>query len=304
MNDVALMLARPQLQVIADPVLADYGIRLRILRLDQIHPLVSGNKWYKLKLNLAAARAQGSTTVLSFGGAYSNHLYALAAAGKMLGLQTIGVVRGEDVPGRNPVLDFASAQGMHLHFISRAAYARKAECTFQDALRKQFGDVYIVPEGGANLAGVQGCAEIASALHWDEDSAKRYVTLACGTGTTLAGLLAGLSTPCRVLAYSVLKGEDRLSATVKAWLDECGTGASADWHINTAFHCGGYARTTPALQRFMSAFKARTEIELDYVYTGKMMYGLYQMLANGEFAAGSDIIAIHTGGLAGAPISW
>lgn len=275
---------------------------LQILRLDLLHPLVSGNKWYKLRLNLQAARELGHDTVLSFGGAYSNHLHALAAAGSIQGLKTIGVVRGEAVVPSNATLTFARQQGMQLYHVTRADYRTKNSPTFIARLHERFGDFFLIPEGGANVAGVQGCADIAELLNWSAPVAatssvsERVVALACGTGTTLAGLLLGRREDYRILGVSALKG-DFLENDVHTALEACGVADPGNWHITQEWHGGGYARFNPELLDFIRGFQHRTGIPLEPVYTGKLLLGLYRMMERGDFARGTEIIAIHTGGL-------
>ncbi|OGT72912.1 MAG: hypothetical protein A3H44_04010 [Gammaproteobacteria bacterium RIFCSPLOWO2_02_FULL_57_10] len=290
-------MATPLLHVIDDVVTRSAGVSLRMLRLDQVHPLLSGNKWYKLHLNLQAARECGYPTVLSFGGAYSNHLYALAAAGKLFGFRTIGVIRGEILQPLNPTLAFAQEQGMELHAVSRTDYRDKTSPEFLAELTERFGACHVIPEGGGNEAGVLGCTEIASSLEWSAEAKDRLVTLACGTGATMAGIIAGLTVPCQTTGFSVLKGGEFLQQQVLDFLRTVEAPDPGSWHINTQWHFGGYARSTPELLAFIHDFTERTGIPLEPVYTGKMMYGLYAMLAAGEIARGSEIIAIHTGGI-------
>lgn len=275
---------------------------LQILRLDLLHPHLSGNKWYKLRLNLQAAKEQGHDTVLSFGGAYSNHLHALAAAGRMQGLKTIGVVRGEPAVPSNATLTFARQQGMELYHVTRADYRSKNDPAFLARLQERFGDFFLIPEGGANVAGVQGCADIAKLLNWSAPVAamsspsERVVALACGTGTTLAGLLLGREEDYRILGISALKG-DFLENDVRMALQSCGVADPGNWRITQEWHGGGYARFSPELLDFIRGFQQRTGIPLEPVYTGKLLLGLYRMLERGEFPPGTEIIAIHTGGL-------
>lgn len=287
----------PVLDSIDDPLLRGRDIELRMLRLDRIHPQISGNKWYKLKHNLLAARAQSQDTVLSFGGAYSNHLVALAAASKACALRSVGIVRGEAPKVLNPALQFAQQQGMTLHFVSRSDYRLKEDPEFIAALEQRFGAFYMIPEGGSNLLGVRGCAEIAAHLHWQRAAAPRCVVLACGTAATLAGVVSAVPKDCDVVGVSVLKGVDTLSPQVDAWLGQLTCDRDKRWSIKTQYHHGGYGKTSAALNSFIDAFEARTGIPLEPVYTGKMMWGLYQMIETGEIARGTEIIALHTGGL-------
>lgn len=273
-----------------------------MLRLDLLHPQISGNKWFKLRLNLQAARERGYDTVLSFGGAYSNHLHALAAAGKMQGFKTIGVVRGEPVVPINATLAFAREHGMELYHVTRADYRNKSDPAFLASLQKRFGEFFLIPEGGANIAGVQGCADIAGLLHWSAPAAatssrsERVVALACGTGTTLAGLLLGRKEDYRILGVSALKG-DFLENDVRKALQNCGVADPGNWRITEEWHGGGFARFSPELLDFIQDFRRRTGIPLEPVYTGKLLLGLYRMMERGEFPRGTEIIAIHTGGL-------
>lgn len=274
-----------------------------MLRLDLLHPQISGNKWFKLRLNLQAARERGYDTVLSFGGAYSNHLHALAAAGKMQGFKTIGVVRGEPVVPINATLAFAREHGMELYHVTRADYRNKSDPAFLASLQERFGKFFLIPEGGANIAGVQGCADIAGLLHWSAPAAatassrsERVVALACGTGTTLAGLLLGRKEDFRILGVSALKG-DFLENDVRKALRNCGVADPGNWRITEEWHGGGFARFSPELLDFIQDFRRRTGIPLEPVYTGKLLLGLYRMMERGEFPRGTEIIAIHTGGL-------
>ena len=283
------------LQVIEDERLDRAGVSLLIKREDLIHPLVSGNKWHKLKYNLTAARQQGYGTLLSFGGAYSNHIHALAAAARAHGFQSVGVIRGEPYEPLNPTLQFAVEQGMRLHYLNRLAYRRKYEADILDALRARFGDFYLIPEGGSNPLGVRGCGDIVT----DIDQAFDVLVCACGTGATLAGLVAGLEGRARALGIAVLKGAGFLNGEVRRFLAEVGAPACDNWSLALDFHCGGYAKTSPGLLAFMSDFERRHAIPLDPVYTGKMLYGLFELIGKGEFARGTTIVAIHSGGLQG-----
>jgi 1-aminocyclopropane-1-carboxylate deaminase len=264
---------------------------------------MSGNKWRKLRYNLLEASNQGKQTLLTFGGAYSNHIYAVAAAGKFSGFRTIGLIRGEEHLPLNPTLAFARETGMQLHYISREEYRRKQEPAFLRGLQEKFGDYYLIPEGGSNALAVKGCAEIIE----DICIPYHYLCCPCGTGGTLAGLIAGTSTPSQTLfGFSALKEGKFLEEDVKHLLaayqqlePENVLGHGASWLIQTDYHFGGYAKTTPALFEFIRWFERTHAIALEQVYTGKMMYGMYDLLKQGYFKPGSVIIAIHTGGLQG-----
>jgi 1-aminocyclopropane-1-carboxylate deaminase len=253
------------------------GVRVFLKRDDLIHPDLPGNKWRKLRHNLAEARAQGHDTLLTFGGAYSNHIRATAAAGRIFGFATIGLIRGEEHLPLNDVLAFARAQGMELRYLDRTSYRSKPVPE---------GRFYLLPEGGSNALAVRGCAELPAEI------AEPYDLICCpvGTGGTLAGLALG--TGRRALGFSVLKGGDFLDSEVTRLQ---GDGLTANWSIETRFHCGGYARRTAELDRFLADFAVRHGIRLDRIYTGKMMLGLFTLVARGEIAAGTRVVAVITG---------
>ncbi|GAB2829446.1 1-aminocyclopropane-1-carboxylate deaminase/D-cysteine desulfhydrase [Streptomyces daliensis] len=252
-----------------------------------------GNKYRKLAPNLRAAAEQGHGTLLTFGGAYSNHLRATAAAGRLLGLATIGVVRGDELAARplNPSLERCAADGMRLHFVSRADYRRRTEPAFHAELRAHFGDVYLVPEGGSNALAVEGCAALGRELRGRTDVA----AVACGTGGTLAGLAAGLAPGQRALGIPVLKG-GFLDGEVARLQRAAYGGRRGDWSLDDRFHCGGYARTTGELDAFAAAFSARHALpQLDRVYVAKLLYGLAALAEEGAFAPGTTVTAVVTG---------
>ncbi|MEX0739797.1 MAG: pyridoxal-phosphate dependent enzyme [Pseudohongiella sp.] len=295
-------------QSVHDDVLQAHDVSLRVIRFDLAHPTVGGNKWYKLQRNLALAREQGATRLLSFGGAYSNHLYALAAAGAAAGFETVGVVRGELVQPLNSTLAFAHAHGMQLIPVSRATYRRRSDADYIAGLHHQYGPFYLIPEGGANVAGVRGCEDMATVLATlIPDLADCEIALACGTGTTLAGLLSGLrllykhqtneSRPF-VRGVAVLKGADFLRHDIRHWLTCVNSPAKdEDWCLETDYHGGGYARVNQDLSDFVVRFARMHNIALEPVYTGKLMQALYQRIGSGLYPPGSRILALHTGGL-------
>ncbi|MFG2288666.1 1-aminocyclopropane-1-carboxylate deaminase/D-cysteine desulfhydrase [Streptomyces sp. NPDC048595] len=283
------------LQEIEDEPFARRGVRLLLKRDDLIHPDLPGNKWRKLAPNLRAAAAAGERALLTFGGAYSNHLRATAAAGRLLGFATIGVVRGDELAGAplNWSLARCAADGMRLHFIDRAAYRRKTEADVLDALHDRFGAFRVIPEGGSNALAAQGCAELGRELRGAADT----VAVACGTGGTLAGLAAGLAPGQRALGVPVLKGGTPhfLQETVEE-LQRAAFGAPrGDWRLQTRFHCGGYARSTPQLDAFADAFAARHGLPLERVYVAKLLYGLTALVEEGAFPPGSTVAAVVTG---------
>lgn len=300
---VGLSISTPPLESLSCELLRQADVSVNVLRLDKCHPLLSGNKWYKLKHNLAYLQSQPDLPILSFGGAYSNHLHALAAAGKLLGMETIGVVRGELVEPLNPVLAFAKEQGMTLIGISRSDYRRKQDSGYLEQLRLKFGDFHLLPEGGGNSLALRGCEEIASLLRWQKSESNRLVALCCGTGVTMAGLIRGLAGQESghapdVLGVSVLKGDGYLQSEVAAHLGCYGNGRQIQWRVDDTYHCGGYARTSPALQSFLSEFAECSDIPLEPVYTGKLFYALFDLIAKGAIPRGTDVVAIHSGGVA------
>ncbi|MGK5501102.1 1-aminocyclopropane-1-carboxylate deaminase/D-cysteine desulfhydrase [Streptomyces sp. URMC 125] len=276
-----------------DERFAHHGVRLLLKRDDLIHPEIPGNKWRKLVPNLRAALAGGERTLLTFGGAYSNHLRATAAAGRLLGLSTVGVVRGDELAGRplNASLARCAADGMRLHFVTRAAYRRKEDPEWTARLRDLFGPFRLVPEGGSNAEAVRGAAALGRELRGAADVA----AVACGTGGTLAGLAAGLGEGQRAVGFAVLRG-GFLPAEVERLQRAAFGGRRGAWTVEERFHCGGYARTTGALEDFARDFGARHGLpDLDRVYVAKMLYGLSAMAGEGAFAPGTSVAAVVTG---------
>jgi 1-aminocyclopropane-1-carboxylate deaminase len=267
------------------------GVRLLLKRDDLIHPDLVGNKWRKLAPNLATAHGR---TVVTFGGAYSNHLRATAAAGRLLGLSTVGVVRGEELAGRplNPSLARCVADGMRLHFADRPTYRRKAEPGTLTALLRAAGaeDAVVVPEGGSNAAAVRGCRALGEELAGHAD----VVALACGTGGTLAGLAAGLPRGRRTLGIPVLKG-GFLADEVRRLQQRAFGGLRGTWSLDDRFHCGGYARITPELDSFAADFERRHGLPVERVYVAKMLYGLLALAEEGAFPRGTTLAAVITG---------
>ncbi len=278
-------------QFIDLPVLTEKNITLALKREDLIHPVISGNKYRKLKYNLLYAKEEGFRTLLSFGGAFSNHILAVAAAGNENSFETIGIIRGEELQqklGLNPTLSRARNLGMQLKFISRDHYRRKGDTDFIEALKKEFGDFYIIPEGGTNGLAIKGCEEILT----EGDKQYDVVTTCVGTGGTIAGIINSSSSHQEIIGFSALKG-GFLS-------DEIRTMTTGDnWKLKTNYHFGGYAKVSETLVDFINNFKTETRIPLDPIYTGKMLFGLLDMIKNDNFAPGTRILAIHTGGLQG-----
>jgi 1-aminocyclopropane-1-carboxylate deaminase/D-cysteine desulfhydrase-like pyridoxal-dependent ACC family enzyme len=268
---------------------------LYIKREDLADPYIGGNKWRKLKYNLIQAQEQNITTLLTFGGAWSNHIFATAAAGKRFGFKTIGIIRGEPHKNINPTLQFALDCGMHLEFVDRATYRNKTSPAFITELHDRYGDFYLLPEGGSNQLALKGCAEIVT----DIDTPFDIITVASGTGTTLAGIVTALNPTQHAIGFAVLKGADFLNSDVSKMLTDNGHQSMHNWHIECNYHFGGYAKTTPELFTFIRQFKSDFGVELDAVYTGKMFYGLFDLISKNAFDSGTRIIAVHTGGVQG-----
>jgi 1-aminocyclopropane-1-carboxylate deaminase len=282
------------IQEISDPLLGDGSFNLYLKRDDLISAEFPGNKWRKLKNNLEAARRGGCRTLLTFGGAYSNHVRATAAAGRRFGFATIGVIRGEEHQPLNPSLRYAVTQGMRLSYLDRASYRRKAEPDVLAALRDRFGEFYLLPEGGSNALAARGCAELPAEL--SAQVPFDVLCVPCGSGGTLAGVAAGLTTGQRAIGFSALRGGARfLPAAVLALQEAAFGGRRGQWQADDEFHFGGFARRTPELDRFIAGFRDRHDLTLDRVYVAKMMYGLYTHAARGTFSAGTTVVAVITG---------
>lgn len=292
------MLLTPQttpIQEVRDPLLDQCGVRLLVKRSDLVHATISGNKWYKLKYNLLAARQQGQKTLLSFGGAYSNHIYALAAAGDEYGFKTIGVIRGEACQPLNATLQFAVAHGMTLHYLNRVDYREKESSVLLKRLQQQFGQFYLLPEGGTNALAVQGCREMLEGVTEPFD----IVACACGTGGSFAGVVAALNGQQQALGVAVLKGAGFLGNAVEHWVWQSIAQRQSNWRIEYDYHHGGYAKVAPELFVFMQRFEQMHGILLDPVYTGKLFFALYGLAAKGHFNRGTTLLAVHSGGLQG-----
>jgi 1-aminocyclopropane-1-carboxylate deaminase len=297
--ELAELLRNTPVQRVHLPELEQRGVELALWRLDLIDAAAPGNKLFKLWENLRAARAQGYRRVLSCGGAFSNHIHALALTGAAAGFDTVGVIRGDSSSAANPTLSDAVEAGMTLHFVSREHYRQRDSAAFRAELEARFGPCYFIPEGGSNRLGALGCRIIGQQIAgWEQRP--DLVALPCGTGATLAGVVAGLEDRCAALGVAVLKDGDFLHAAVRAQLQELDAAACMRWRIDTHNHGGGYAKVAPALRQFVTQFGQRTDIPLEPIYTGKMLYALYSAIERGEFAPGTRLLALHTGGLQGA----
>jgi 1-aminocyclopropane-1-carboxylate deaminase len=281
------------LQKIRDEITSRQEVNLYMLRTDLNHPDISGNKLYKLKYNLQAACRANKSMLLTFGGAFSNHIAAVAAAGKIYGFETVGIIRGEAYTALNPTLQFASDQGMQLEYVSRELYRQKEELLRY--VKHKYGEhIFLIPEGGSNELGILGCKEIVQhvPIHFD------HIASACGTGTTLTGIILSLKSVQQALGFQVLKAPQYIRQEVNRQLQISGQ-QKTNWCVFENYHFGGYAKIKAELTAFIENFENSHRIPLDPVYTGKMMYGLYDLIEKGHFKKGETIVAVHTGGLQG-----
>lgn len=277
------------LVAVDDERFARHGVTLLLKRDDLIHPDLPGNKWRKLAPNLADGDGR---PVLTFGGAYSNHLRATAAAGRLLGFATVGVVRGDELAGRplNPSLARCAADGMRLHFVDRGTYRAKDDPRVLAALLDRFGDARVIPEGGSNARAAQGCTELGRELRGRTEVA----AVACGTGGTLAGLAAGLAPGQRALGVAVLRG-GFLTDAVRDLQRAAFGGPAGRWSVEDRFAFGGYARTAPELHAFADDFENRHGLPVERIYVAKLLYALVRLAGEGAFAPGARVTAVITG---------
>lgn len=297
------------LEELENPTLRRAGVRLLVKRDDRLRLgpglALCGNKWRKLQYNLQAARDEGQTTLLTFGGAYSNHIAAVAGAGAAFGFRTIGLIRGERPQGLNPTLHFAEDCGMELHFLSRAAFREKQSPDFINQLQEQFGPFYLLPEGGTNALALRGCRHIAEEVERQTERLPDYWCCSLGTGGTFAGIAAALGGRAKALGFSALKGDFHAEEVARLLVASQSSPPRGDkrgaeaWEVNTDFHFGGYAKFSPYLVDFINGFRQQHGILLDPIYTGKLFYGIFQLAEEGYFPKGSIILAVHTGGLQG-----
>jgi 1-aminocyclopropane-1-carboxylate deaminase/D-cysteine desulfhydrase-like pyridoxal-dependent ACC family enzyme len=269
----------------------EFGVELYIKREDRIHSYISGNKYRKLKYNLIEAETLGFNTLLTFGGAYSNHIAAVASVGATFGFKTIGIIRGEELKDKikdNPTLRFAQSYGMQFKFVTRSDYREKASEAFIKDLKKEFGTFYLIPEGGTNTLAIKGCEEILT----KRDKTFDYVCCAIGTGGTISGLINSSNPNQKVLGFPALKGAF-LSKDISKFVNR------NNWELITDYHFGGFAKITTELISFINKFKKEHHIPLDPIYTGKIIYGIIDMMYKNKFLKGTKILAIHTGGLQG-----
>ena len=276
---------------------------LNVLRLDLIHPHYGGNKYFKLKYNLQEARNSGLLKILTFGGAHSNHIYSAAALCKEEEIGSIGVIRGEEnLIEQSPTLQFALECGMKLHFITREKYKNKTNEYLTEELKQQFGGFYMIPEGGGNYEGVKGCTGILN----EELKKFDYIFCACGTATTFSGIKISSGPNQKIIGVSVLKGENKLIADANYWMNIFGSekiNAGETRVINSTiindYHFGGYAKYSKELIDFKSEFEKTYSIPLDYIYTSKLFFAVFDLIKQNKLDPGSKILIIHSGGLQG-----
>lgn len=266
------------------------NVLVDVLRLDLALPGFHGNKWFKLHYNLLEARRLGLNKLVTFGGAFSNHIAALAETGAEEGFNTIGIIRGEDDP-QNPTLIKAKENGMQIHFISREEYRLKETTEFLQKLKNKFGDFYLIPEGGTNELAVNGCVEILSRMEENYD----FIFLPVGTGGTIAGIISTPDIKSRIIGISVLKGDDQLTSSISNLIQT----ENKNWEINFEYHFGGYAKYDEQLIEFIRKFYSDHQILLDPVYTGKMMYAIFDLIQKKRISKSAKILAIQTGGTQG-----
>ncbi|CAM3875224.1 1-aminocyclopropane-1-carboxylate deaminase/D-cysteine desulfhydrase [Flavobacterium sinopsychrotolerans] len=267
------------------------SISVQIKREDLIHPFVSGNKFRKLKYNLLQAKEENKETLLTFGGAFSNHIAAVAFAGKEKGFKTIGIIRGDELGSKiaeNPTLSFAQNCGMQLEFISREEYRLKSESSFLENLKVKFGSFYHIPEGGTNALAIKGCQEILT----EDDAEFDYICCSIGTGGTISGIINSVLPHQKVLGFPALKG-DFLKEEIHNFTQ------NENWEVITEYHFGGYGKVNEALIGFINQFYTENQIPLDPIYTGKMVFGVIDLIKKNYFPAKSKILLIHTGGIQG-----
>jgi 1-aminocyclopropane-1-carboxylate deaminase len=290
------------LQEIHESFFGDTGVKVFVKRLDLMHPYISGNKWFKLKYNIEEAKAQSKDTILTFGGAYSNHILATAAVGKEYGLKTIGIIRGEQHLPLNPMLAFAKNNGMALHYTDRKHYRKKEDSHFIQRLKNRYGNFYLIPEGGANNLGVKGSMEIIKEIDIPFD----YIACDCGTCTTIAGISLSLNKGQEAIGIPVLKGAEFLYLKAINLINDYkifnGTlkeksSDNKNFKLFYDYHFGGYAKSDATLETFIHEFQKKHGIPIEPVFSGKLFYAIYDLIKQGYFKIGSTIIILHSGGL-------
>ena len=285
-----LQLPSPVVEI-ADDRLTGTGVRVLLKRDDLIHPEIPGNKWRKLKYNIATAQEQGFKTLLTFGGAYSNHIRATSAVGAYFGFGSVGVIRGEEHLPLNPSLQYAVSRGMRLTYLDRTTYRAKTSDAVIETLHREFGEFYLIPEGGSNADALRGCAELSAEI----DASVDVVFCAVGTGGTLAGVAAGARPGQAVVGVPVLKGGAFLEDDIVRLQEQVYGTRTGSWRLECDYHFGGYAKRTPELDGFIDDFEERHGLRLDWVYEAKMMYALFDQVARDKFPSGTTVVALISG---------
>ena len=273
----------------------DHDVKIFMKRIDLVHPIISGNKWYKLKYNIVEMNNLGFNTMLTFGGSFSNHIHAAAHAGKLFGFKTIGLIRGEEHLPLNSTLQAAVDDGLELHYVDRSTFRERETKQFLNSIKEKYGNVFILPVGGTNNIALKGCSEIVDQIDINFD----YLCSASGSGGTFAGLVAGLKGSKKLIAFPALKGSDFLEGVISDLVEEYSGKQFSNWHLNTDYHFGGFAKLSKELIDFTHEFNELNGFELDYIYTNKMMFGIADLIKKGFFKSGETIVAIHSGGLQG-----
>lgn len=287
------------LQIISHPLLTAANITLSIKRDDLLHPDISGNKWRKLKYNMLFAEEYNIKNLLSFGGAFSNHIHALAAASSLFQFNTVGIIRGEKHYASNPTLSRAKHWGMDLVFVDRKTYRLRDQTDYLHHLQSQYPNTYIIPEGGSNQLAIPGVEEVISELKEQHPQPINHIFTATGSAGTLSGLISGAikySPETQVHGIAVLKNAHYLSQTISTFVPQ---NQQLRWHLHCNYHEGGYGKISPELAAFCRLFTQQTQVPIEPIYTGKMLYALWQLIEEGYFKPGDHIVALHTGGLQG-----
>ena len=292
MENIEWKVPEVAVDILTEELFDEKNISVSVLRLDIVDPLISGNKIFKLKYYLLEA-ISNQATIITFGGAYSNHLYATAAACKKFNIHCIGIVRGERSINLSHTLLFCESQGMQLKFISRSQYEKKEEHDFLNELLTEFGSHILIPEGGSGSKGVTGAEEIASCFDNDQYS---HICCAVGTGTTLSGLINRCNANTKLLGFNMVNKQYDLDSRIDSLHS---IERSKNYNLINEYHFGGYARRSQVLLSFMNNFYQKQRIPTDFVYTGKMLYGIYELASKCYFAPGSKVLCIHSGGLQG-----
>ncbi|MDP5212753.1 pyridoxal-phosphate dependent enzyme [Pseudoalteromonas tunicata] len=286
-----IVLPESPLQKITHPLLSHHNISLTVKRDDLLHPIISGNKWRKLKYNLIHAQQNKINHLISFGGPFSNHIHALAAAGRIFGFKTSAYIRGPELDNQNPTLRFAKSCDMRLIAVDRITYRQKDDLGYLASLSAKHPNCLIIPEGGTNSAAILGVIELAQTLHQAD-----VLVTPVGSAGTLAGLIEGAHTEQKIIGIAVLKQAEYLIEKMNQLSPK--SNQYNNWQLMTQFHGGGYGKFNRELWHFCQSMQAY-HLPLEPIYSGKMFFALFELIKQGYFQSGTKISAIHTGGLQG-----